>query len=69
MVRAEDLGLWYRIPSDSRDLNYEKYFNDGEEKISNTEDYTSHNTERLDEKKTIDILTNLDYVQNKLQEE
>tara|TARA_B100001769_G_C22107410_1_gene598406 strand:+ start:707 stop:1720 length:1014 start_codon:yes stop_codon:yes gene_type:complete len=69
MVRAEDLGLWYRIPSDSRDLNYEKYFNDGEEKISDTEDYTSHNTERLDEKKTIDILTNLDYVQNKLQEE
>lgn len=69
MVRAEDLGLWYRIPSDSRDLNYEKYFNDGEEKISDTEDYTSHNTERLNEKKTIDILTNLDYVQNKLQEE
>ncbi len=69
MVRAEDLGLWYRIPSDSRDLNYEKYFNDGEEKISDTEDYTSHNTERLNEKKTIDILTNLDYVQNRLQEE
>jgi UDP-N-acetylglucosamine 4,6-dehydratase/5-epimerase len=69
MVRAEDMGRWYRIPSDSRDLNYDKYFNDGEKKISEAEDYTSHNTERLDEKQTIAVLQNLDYVQEILQAE
>ena len=69
MVRAEDMGPWYRIPSDSRDLNYDKYFSDGEKKISTSEDYTSHNTERLDEKQTIALLRNLDYIQNILQAE
>ena len=69
MVRAEDMGPWYRIPSDSRDLNYDKYFSDGEKKISASEDYTSHNTERLDEKQTIALLQNLDYIQNILQAE
>jgi UDP-N-acetylglucosamine 4,6-dehydratase/5-epimerase len=69
MVRAEDMGRWYRIPSDSRDLNYDKYFKDGEERISDSEDYTSHNTERLDEEQTIAVLQNLDYVQNILLKE
>ena len=69
MVRAEDMGSWYRIPSDSRDLNYDKYFNDGEKEISEAEDYTSHNTQRLDEQQTIAVLKNLDYVQNILQAE
>jgi UDP-glucose 4-epimerase len=69
MVRAEDMGRLYRIPSDSRDLNYDKYYNDGEKKISDAEDYTSHNTERLDEKQTIAVLQNLEYVQNILQAE
>lgn len=67
MVRAEDMGRWYRIPSDSRDLNYDKYFSDGERKISDSDDYTSHNTERLDENQTIAVLKKLDYVQNMLQ--
>ena len=43
-----DLGAYFRIPSDSRDLNYGKYFVDGREEVSNFEDYTSHNTVRLD---------------------
>lgn len=48
MARAEDLGGYFRIPSDSRDLNYGKYFVEGEIEVSKIEDYTSHNTNRLD---------------------
>lgn len=48
MSRAEDLGGYYRIPADSRDLNYEKYFVEGKSEIASLSDYTSHNTERLD---------------------
>jgi len=47
MARAEDLGNYYRIPADSRDLNYDKYFVEGETQIAEFEDYTSHNTHRL----------------------
>ena len=48
MAKAIDMGNYYRIPADNRDLNYGKYFNLGESQISDVEDYTSHNTERLD---------------------
>lgn len=48
MARAEDLGGYYRVPADSRDLNYAKYFVEGETDVSQLDDYTSHNTERLD---------------------
>ena len=48
MARAEDLGGYYRIPADSRDLNYDKYFVEGEPEIAGIDDYTSHNTRRLD---------------------
>lgn len=48
MAKNEDMGGYYRIPCDSRDLNYDKYFVEGEEKISKIEDYHSHNTVRLD---------------------
>jgi UDP-N-acetylglucosamine 4,6-dehydratase/5-epimerase len=48
MARAEDLGGYYRIPADSRDLNYDKFFVEGETRISALDDYTSHNTHRLD---------------------
>src|SRR6185369_6148747 len=47
MARSEDLGGYYRIPADSRDLNYNKYFVEGEIEISTIDDYTSHNTQRL----------------------
>lgn len=56
MARAEDLGGYYRVPADSRDLNYAKYFVEGETDVSTLDDYTSHNTERLnieDVKKTL----------------
>ena len=48
MSHAEDMGDYYRIPADSRDLNYDKYFVEGETQISAFDDYTSHNTTRLD---------------------
>ncbi len=48
MAKASDLGNYYRIPADTRDLNYGKYFSEGEVKVSQVEEYTSHNTERLD---------------------
>jgi UDP-N-acetylglucosamine 4,6-dehydratase len=47
MAKAEDMGRYYRIPTDNRDLNYNKYFVEGESHISEVDDYTSHNTERL----------------------
>lgn len=48
MVHAEDLGDYYRIPADTRGLNYQKYFDKGNETVSRGWEYTSHNTERLD---------------------
>ena len=48
MQKAEDMGDFYRIPADNRDLNYAKYFSEGEEDMSKIEDYHSHNTEQQD---------------------
>lgn len=48
MVKAEDKGDYYRIPADNRDLNYDRYFSDGEISVSSLEEYHSHNTQRLD---------------------
>ncbi len=48
MAKAEDMGDYYRIPCDTRDLNYDKYFTDGSEKINSVDVYHSHNTSRLD---------------------
>jgi UDP-glucose 4-epimerase len=48
MVKAEDMGDFYRIPADNRDLNYAMYFSEGEQEVAKVEDYHSHNTERLD---------------------
>jgi UDP-glucose 4-epimerase len=66
MARAEDLGGYYRVPTDSRDLNYAKYFVEGETEIAELEDYTSHNTHRLDVPGVKDLLRALDYVKEKL---
>jgi UDP-glucose 4-epimerase len=66
MARAEDMGRYYRIPADDRDLNYNKYFVQGETSISQAEDYTSHNTERLNVEQIKDLLLKLDYVQEAL---
>ena len=61
-VKAEDIGNYYRIPSDNRDLNYGKYLDDGDISLSVTEEYHSHNTKRLDLYETIEKLRNLYYV-------
>ena len=63
MARADDLGGYYRIPADSRDLNYDKYFVEGETRISGSEDYTSHNTHRLDVAGVRQVLMQLQAVQ------
>lgn len=62
MARAEDLGGYYRIPADSRDLNYDKYFVQGQTEISTIDDYTSHNTRRLAVAEVKDVLMQLDVV-------
>jgi len=59
MARSEDLGDYYRIPADSRDLNYDKYFVEGETQISRIDDYTSHNTHRLDVAQVKNLLLTL----------
>jgi UDP-glucose 4-epimerase len=61
MAKAEDMGDYYRIPCDNRDLNYDKYFKEGEEKISRVEDYHSHNTNRLDVDGMKKLLLKLDW--------
>ena len=62
MARAEDLGGYYRVPADSRDLNYAKYFVEGETDVSTLDDYTSHNTERLDVEGVQKTLMKLDII-------
>lgn len=66
MARAIDHGNYYRIPSDGRDLNYNQYFVDGEVEISSIEDYTSHNTRRLDVAQTKEVLSTLPIVRDSL---
>ena len=66
MAKASDDEQYYRIPADNRDLNYAKYFVEGETTVSTTEDYTSHNTHRLSEDETIALLLKLDYIQEQL---
>lgn len=62
MARAEDLGAYYRVPADSRDLNYAKYFVEGETDVSALDDYTSHNTHRLDVEGVKQTLLKLDII-------
>jgi len=66
MVKAQDMGDYYRIPADTRDLNYEKYFSEGEEDISKIEDYHSHNTHRLDVEGTMKLLLKLDFIKDEV---
>lgn len=68
MARVEDLGDYFRIPADNRDLNYDKYFVAGHEKITVASDYNSHNTHRLSVDELAEILMKLEYVQEELEE-
>lgn len=60
MAKAEDMGDYYRIPADNRDLNYDKYFSKGNEKINILEEYDSHNTQRLTVEEMKQLLLKLD---------
>jgi UDP-N-acetylglucosamine 4,6-dehydratase/5-epimerase len=65
-ARADDLGGYYRIPTDARDLNYGLYFTDGSSSISKAREYTSHNTRRLSKGELKQLLLGLEYVQQEL---
>lgn len=67
MARAEDLGDYYRVPADTRDLNYTKYFVEGEQQISVREDYNSENTRRLTVEEIKDVLLRVEYVRNEIE--
>jgi UDP-glucose 4-epimerase len=64
MARAEDMGKYYRIPADNRNLNYAKYFSEGRQEISLFDDYTSHNTHRLNVKQIKQLLLKLNFQEN-----
>ena len=66
MAKAQDMGGYYRIPADNRDLNYAQFFSEGEEKISHQEDYTSHNTQRLNVEQVKNLLLKLDFIKEEL---
>jgi len=66
MARAEDVRRYYRVPADDRDLNYNKYFIEGETKVSVFDDYTSHNTERLNVEQVKELLLKLDFIKGAL---
>jgi UDP-glucose 4-epimerase len=67
MAKAEDQRLYFRIPADNRDLNYNKYIVEGQTKVSEIEDYTSHNTQRLNIEEIKTLLLKLSYIQEELQ--
>jgi UDP-glucose 4-epimerase len=66
MVKAQDLGDFYRIPADNRDLNYSMYFSEGEKSIGEIEDYHSHNTERLNVEGVKNLISKLPLVKKEL---
>ena len=65
-AKAEDMGKFYRVPADNRDLNYDKYFKDGDAKRATIEEFNSDNTKRLNLQETIDKIASLEYIQNEL---
>ena len=66
MIKAEDMGYFYRIPADNRDLNYSMFFSEGEKNIAIIEDYHSHNTERLDVEGVKNLISKLALVRKEL---
>ena len=66
MAKAADIGRYYQIPADNRDLNYKKFFVEGELRIATIDDYTSHNTERLDLEGVKDLLLKLDFIREQI---
>jgi len=66
MIKAEDMGRYYRVPADNRDLNYELFISQGNPDANSVDDYTSHSTERLGVDEICRLLLSLDYVRNEL---
>ena len=66
MANSEDMGNYFRIPCDERDLNYDKYFIEGSQLISKSKDYHSHNTARLDVEGMKEQLMRLRFIQEDL---
>lgn len=67
MAKAEDMGRYFRVPADNRDLNYELFISEGNPQANAIDDYTSHNTERLDPDAVIELMMRLDYVRQELE--
>lgn len=67
MTKAQEIGQYYRIPADNRDLNYELFISKGHPEANAVEDYTSHNTQRMNVEETVELLRSLRYVQLELE--
>ena len=67
-VSAQDMGDYYRIPADTRDLNYSKFFEEGEEIVTQADEYHSHNTHQLSEEELREMLLELLEIQDDLKE-
>ena len=65
-AKAEDMGNFYRVPADNRDLNYDKYFKEGDTKRATIDEFNSDNTRRLNLEETKAKIANLEYIQNEL---
>ena len=66
MARAEDIGEFYRVPADDQDLDYSKYFTEGEDIVTDPSGYTSHNTHRLAPDQLVELLASLPYIKGRL---
>ena len=66
MLKSEDMGEFYRIPADNRDLNYAKYFSEGTQDTSNGEGYHSHNTVRLNVDEMKELFLKLDFIRDEI---
>jgi UDP-glucose 4-epimerase len=66
MSKAEDMGMFYRIPADNRNLNYNQYFSEGGTDVSKVEDYHSHNTEQLDVEGMKKLLSKLPLIRQEI---
>jgi UDP-glucose 4-epimerase len=66
MAKAQDMGRYYRVPADNRDLNYDKFIISGQPNANSLDDYTSHTTRRLTVSQIKELLLTLDYIQSEL---
>ena len=65
-AKAEDMGNFYRVSADNRDLNYDKYFKEGDTRRVTIEEFNSNNTRRLNLEETKEVIARLEYIQNEL---